>query len=258
MQQYLFGDTEVAAERLKVLAEVFADSTRAFVTSAVGARPQLVVDLGCGPGYCTHLLAETLRAPRTVGLDNSEHFLSLARQTETENVSFCLHDVSSVPFPAAPADLAYCRFLLSHLLEPRQVVARWATQLRPKGLLLIEEVEAIHTTNRVFTEYLGIVEALLADQLTSLYVGPVLAGLGTDDACTRRDYQVKRLPVANHDAARMFFLNLQSWKHKPFIQANLGRQEMTRLEESLCEIANDLRGAAEIEWQLRQVTLEHS
>lgn len=76
---YLFGETDIAARRLKVLAEVYAVSTRAFLLGQVPTRPRAAVDLGCGPGYTTHLLADVLQAERTVGLDNSEPFIALAR-----------------------------------------------------------------------------------------------------------------------------------------------------------------------------------
>lgn len=253
MQQYLFGDTGIAAQRLKVLAEVFASSTTAFLTRLAASDARLAVDLGCGPGYCTHLLAKTLRPARTVGLDNSERFLWLARQTETEDVSFRLHDVTSVPFPVNPADLAYCRFLLSHLREPREVVASWITQLHPEGQLLIEEVEAIQTSNPTFTTYLGIVEAMLADQHSCLYVGPAVACFGADEGLIPRVNQVKRLPVPNDRAATMFLLNLQSWRNQAFVQSNFGKQKIARLEERLRDIAGDNNGRSEIEWDLRQV-----
>jgi ubiquinone/menaquinone biosynthesis C-methylase UbiE len=253
MQQYLFGDTNIAAQRLKVLAEVFANSTTAFLTRVAGANPRLTVDLGCGPGYCTHMLATMLRPARTVGLDNSKHFLSHARQSETEDVSFRLHDVTSVPFPVDSTDLAYCRFLLSHLTGPGEVVASWTTQLHPKGQLVIEEVEAIQTSNPTFTTYLGIVEAMLADQNSCLYVGPAVARFCTDAGLVPRVSQVKRFPVPNDRAATMFFLNLQSWRNQPFVHANFGKQEIARLEERLREIAADDNGRSEIKWDLRQV-----
>jgi len=59
---YLFGDTDVAARRFQVLAEVFADSTRPFLQQAVTGSRHLAVDLGCGPGFTTHLLS-TVRSP---------------------------------------------------------------------------------------------------------------------------------------------------------------------------------------------------
>src|SRR5690242_278432 len=71
---YLFGDTDRAAVRLQVLAEVFAESSRAFLQDVVKMPPRLVLDLGCGPGYTTRLLDETTQCARAVGLEYSEHF----------------------------------------------------------------------------------------------------------------------------------------------------------------------------------------
>lgn len=143
--RYAFGDSDLAARRLQLLGEVFAPSTRAFLQASVSREPSLVVDLGCGPGYTTHFLAETLPCGRAVGLDHSDHFISLAQQTATQRVSFQAHDVTQVPFPTGPADLLYCRFLLTHLRDPEAVVARWTDQLRPGGLLLMEEAESRRT-----------------------------------------------------------------------------------------------------------------
>jgi len=66
-----FGDTDIAARRLKVLAEVFAESTRAFLLDTVISKPRLALDLGCGPGYSTHFLADGLQCNHTAGLDKN-------------------------------------------------------------------------------------------------------------------------------------------------------------------------------------------
>src|SRR5262245_10740178 len=110
---YLFKDTDLAAQRLQVLAEVYAPSSRAFLQDAVNTVPQLALDLGCGPGYTTHLLAETTSSLRTIGLDSSEHFLTLARRNANEHIAFLRHDATQVPFPTGPSDLIFCRMLLT-------------------------------------------------------------------------------------------------------------------------------------------------
>lgn len=66
-----------------------------------------------------------------------------------------------VPFPGAPADLLFCRLLLTHSQNPQALLAVWATQLRSGGLLLVEEVEWIHTTSAVFTRYLNILQTVM-------------------------------------------------------------------------------------------------
>ncbi len=256
--QYLFGDSDLAAYRLKVLADVYAESTRNFVLDAVIERPRLAVDMGCGPGYTTHLLAGLLQCERTVGFDSSEHFISLARKTETDALSFRLHDVTSVPFPVGPADLLFCRFLLTHLRDPQAVVARWATQLAPKGLLLMEEVEWIHSQNRVFRTYLNIVEAMLEHKSGRLYVGQTLDRLSDDSAFERRISQVVRLRVSNRDAATMFYLNIRTWKLQPFIRTNYPSSMIEQLEEDLKTLAGRRDDASEIEWGMRQIVFERT
>ncbi|MCZ6873949.1 MAG: class I SAM-dependent methyltransferase [bacterium] len=183
--QYMFGDTDIAAQRLKVLADVYAASTQVFLDDVMTFRPECIVDLGCGPGHTTHLLAKALDGDRVVGFDKSEHFIALAEQTQTAKVMFRLHDVTVVPFPTQAADLLYARLLLAHLRDPQGVLAAWATQLRPKGCLLLEEVEWIHTNSFLFTTYLDMVTALLADQATHMYAGQDLHGLADPEVVTQ-------------------------------------------------------------------------
>ncbi|MDP6113568.1 MAG: class I SAM-dependent methyltransferase [Planctomycetota bacterium] len=254
--QYQFTDTDLATQRLEYLAGVYAQSSREFILGAVRDRPPLVLDLGCGPGYTTHLLAECTSNCLVVGLDNSERFLSVAKEGETDRVSFCLHDVTSVPFPVRPASLLFCRYLLTHLEKPLRVVEKWGTQLQRHGLLLMEEVEWIRTGNGVFAAYLKIVEAMLAAQSTCLYAGPVLDGLAHTNELKRRSSRVKRLPVLNHQAATMFHLNIQSWKHQSFIRENYDGESISELERDLKALSVNEGSAGEIEWGLRQLVFE--
>ncbi len=61
--------------RLAFVADLFDESSRAFLSEAVGFRPRLALDLGCGPGHTTRLLAEVLRPGRVVGVDRSVNLL---------------------------------------------------------------------------------------------------------------------------------------------------------------------------------------
>lgn len=254
--EYLFGDTDVAARRLKVLAEVYAESSRAFLLEAVNGAPNFVIDLGCGPGYTTHFLADALGCGHAAGLDSSGHFISVARKTETGRVSFHLHDVTSVPFLVGPGDLLYCRLLLTHLREYEALLVRWATQLQPGGLLLIEEVKSIQTENSVFASYIKIVEALLKHQGNSLYAGKSLDRLKDTPILSRRASRVKRLPVENNRAAAMFSLNIRSWKEHPFVRSNYPCAVIDRLVRALDQMAQEPTGATDIEWGMRQMVYE--
>ena len=255
---YLFGDTDLAAQRLQLLAEVFAESTTPFLQQAVPGAPHLALDLGCGPGFTTHLLDQVLRPDRLVGLDNAQRFIARAQQTTTATVSFQQHDVTVVPFPVGPADLIFCRLLLTHLSEPASVIVGWAGQLRPGGLMLLEEVEWIETSHAVFGPYLDIVEAFLRHQGYDPYVGRALQGLPRSETLIRRESEVRRLRVANHRAAAMFALNAQTWRTHPFITTAYSSRTIAALQDELASLAHTPSRAAEIEWGMRQLVLERT
>jgi trans-aconitate 2-methyltransferase len=253
---YAFGDSEIAAARLKVVAEVFAPSSAAFLRESVTTRPRLALDLGSGPGYSTHLVADTLRCRHTVGVDRSEQFLSLARRTANARVSFLRHELTAGPPAMEPCDLIYCRFLLTHIESPAGLVASWARQLAPGGLFLMDEVESIRTDHPAFAAYLGIVAAMLRDQSRELCVGPLLDGLGDDDSVRRRASGMRSLAVANRDAARMFLPNLRCWRERPFVRSKYSCETIDGLEADLRAAAEGPADRIEIEWGLRQLVLE--
>ena len=165
-------------------------------------------------------------------------------------MSFQRHDVTGVPFPIGPAELAYCRFLLTHLRDPAAVLTAWATALAPGTLLAVEEVEWIETTSATFREYLGIVEALLARSGGALYVGRRLDAFGDAGALRRHSSAVTRLPVADRRAAAMFALNLAAWGD--------GDQSLARLGALLRATAESADDTSTITWGLRQIVFERT
>ena len=256
MTSYAFGDSGFAARRLSLVAKTFADSSRAFLLKSVETRPQLAADLGCGPGYTTHLLADTLDPKHTVGLDNSENFLAQARTTASEQVSFQLHDITTGPFPEAPFDLIFSRFVLTHLRDPEAAIALWADQLRPRGLLLIEEVERIDTDIPALVTYLDIQQAMLTHQNNELYVGPRLDAITASDKLQRQASNVTTLQVPADRAATMFHMNLGVWRHNDFVRQTYAPATLDALEQDLKAIAQGHKDSPPVEWRLRQIVIE--
>ncbi len=254
-QGYAFGESELAALRLKTVAEVFAPASRSFLIGSVRQQPELALDLGCGPGYSTRLLAETLKPRRTVGLDRASAFLERAREAAGPTVTYLEHDVTVLPFPTGPAELIYCRFLLSHLPHPEALVTQWATQLRPGGSLLLEEVEWIRTDHPSFVTYLGIVAELLDHHGGRLCVGPLLATIPEAHGLERRLCRVATLSPHPADAARMFLMNLSAWRRDGFVQSRFGAGVTERLVADLEAVAKSV-GSASISWGLRQMAFQ--
>src|SRR4051794_4826414 len=168
---YRYGHSPLAGDRLRLLASVFEPTTRAFLVRAAARPVGLAVDLGCGPGYTTALVQSALEPARTVGIEFSADFVARARlEHGGADLAFFEHDVTQVPFPVGPADLVFARYLLSHLPSPMAVVGRWLGQLRPGGRLLLEEAERIDTTSPTFERYLELTVAMLASHGTDMYI----------------------------------------------------------------------------------------
>jgi trans-aconitate 2-methyltransferase len=242
---YAFRDSDPAAERLALLAEVFDPVTRDFVATCGLHRSGLAVDLGCGTGHTTRLLAEALRPARTVGLDSSHAFLAAARQA-SPTLAFAEHDVTATPFPTGRADVVLCRLLLAHLRGPVDVLERWSAELRPRGRILVEEVERIDTDDAVFARYLDAVRDLLARRGAQLEVGPLLAAAEPRLLCRRLSRVVTVRPDTSI-VAQMFALNLETW-----------REEIE--PELAAELAAGLHGGrrGSIVWRLRQIVDEEA
>ena len=254
--KYAFGDTDLAAARLATVAEVFAPTSRSFLSNFAQRSFDLALDLGCGTGRTTHLVAEVLRPGRMVGIDRSESFLSLARPSAVDGIYFVRHDVTAVPFPTGAAGLIYCRFLLSHLPRPQGQVVKWSTQLRPGGILLLDEVEWIRTTDPVFGLYLEMVAAMLERQGNNLYVGPLLEAMTDPADMSRRSSQLATLLPASRQVAKMFLMNLRVWGDDPFVREAYGEETLSNLESDLATLAES-GSSGEITWGLRQLSYQH-
>lgn len=261
MAKYAFGDSPVAAERLALLAQTYAASSQSFLRASVDFRPGLAADLGCGPGHSTHLLANVLGPAQTIGFENSEEFLAKAAATGTESIGFELHDITVAPFPRAPFDLMFGRFVLTHLRNPKSVIETWVGQLRPGGILLIEEVESIDSQIAEFVRYLDIQQSMLASQANALYVGPLLGKMTGFKNARLKASNVTRLHVAAARAASMFHMNLASIRERGFVRDNYDASRIEELYRGLLAIADcESQGSTypAVKWGLRQISLERS
>jgi trans-aconitate 2-methyltransferase len=255
MSVYAFGDSDLAVERLRLLAEVFAAASARFLAATVDGPVGLAIDLGCGPGHTTRLLASTVRPARTVGLDASARIVEVAAGAAGRDadgrLEFLRHDVTAVPFPVGPADLVYARFLVGHLRDPAAALAAWATQLGPGGLLLLDEVEWIHTDEPALATYLEVVADLLGRRGHRLDPGPLLEALPDPPGLRRQASTVATLAPGARRAATIFGLNLRVWGEDPQVRADHGALP-ERLQAELAALATAPDRDA-ITWGIRQI-----
>ncbi len=264
---YAYGDNDVAGDRLELLAEVFAPSTASFIAAAAPGEVVLAVDLGCGPGHTTRLLASVTGATHAVGLDLSAAFVARAATALAElgdrvpagSIEFAVHDVTSVPFPVAgPIDVVFARYLLAHLPEPDALLGRWLDQVRVGGRLLVEEIVAIDTGHPVFGRYIELVTALSAAQGTDLLVGGALGHSWSDRDEAAGGVHDETVTITPDPAlvARLFLMNLGVWRHGPWAEAELDADELNSLAAELAALVESPPPHGAIAWRHRQLAYE--
>ena len=253
---YTFGDNQEASRRLRRLAEVYEPETRDLLNamrSVYGDRGfELGFDLGCGPGWSTHLIKATLNPKRIIGLETSEAYVAEARANHPR-LEFIQHDVLTVPFPVDNADLIFCRFLLTHLQSPRAAIGSWATVAKPGAILAIHETEALHSTHPAFSRYYEMVGRMQKHYGQELNVGALLddAFAGTSWCVIRSESIV--LKKSARDMAQLHIANLRTWGSNDFAVQAFDRGEMDELDSELESIASEGKEAGLIENTAKQI-----
>ena len=257
-EHYTFGDSDLAAERLRLLARVFEPSSTRLLSWLEQPGGEVAIDLGCGPGFTTRLLARHTSTRRVIGLDQSLRLLeAAAREIADPRLSFAACDVTRPPFPAPEASLLYSRFLLTHLRDPVGALHAWASVVLPGALLVLEETAFMVAENPAFSRYYALVERMQAHYGQRMYVGRDLGALAESTAPSwsveSSEVAVSALPAA--DMARLHLLNLQTWSSDPFAQANYGAAELADIAERLSAIASGTQSAAPVSLGMGQVVL---
>jgi trans-aconitate 2-methyltransferase len=105
----------------------------------IGARtPRRVVDLGCGPGTMTALLAERWPAAAVEGIDSSPEMIEAAATLGSDRLRFRVGDVAEWTVPP-DADVVISNALLQWVPGHRSLLAQWAVAL-PTGAWLAFQV----------------------------------------------------------------------------------------------------------------------
>jgi SAM-dependent methyltransferase len=92
------------------------------------------LDVGCGNGAFTQLIAEQNKPLALVGIDPSEEQLAYARQQPLlQGVDFVNANAMALPFPDDAFDLAVMPLVIFFVTEPAQGVAEMARVVAPGG-----------------------------------------------------------------------------------------------------------------------------
>lgn len=145
MKHYAIAGGAEGKARLEILSRVMQPYTQNFFQRLGIIEGMHCLDIGCGGGDVTFELANLVgEKGRVVGLELDETIVQLTQQDCQQlgltNIQFLVADALSLD-EENKYDLAYTRFLLTHLSEPQRVIELMKIALKPGSWIAIEDLE---------------------------------------------------------------------------------------------------------------------
>lgn len=140
---YILGTDIEELNRLGFQHAVWATEAHGVWHRAGIRQGSSVLDVGCGPGFCSFDLANIVGPKgQVIGVEVSEPYVNYARQQSESrhlfNTSF--HCASALEFePEAPVDFIYLRWVLSWIEPVAELIERLSEWLKPGGKLILQE-----------------------------------------------------------------------------------------------------------------------
>lgn len=209
-----------ASERTRPAAELLAR------VPLDPAQVRHVVDLGCGPGNSTELLAQRFVHAQVLGVDNSPAMLATARQ-QLPQARFELDDIATwAPQAGTPApDLIFANASLQWVSAHEVLIPRLLSLLAPGGVLAIQmpdnHQQPSHRLMREiaqlpqFASHIGQVERLRTKILPIGTYYDLLAAPGEQSAAVDVWHTIYQHPMASPAAIVQW---LRSTGLKPFVE----------------------------------------
>lgn len=145
-KEYVLATGARAADRLRLLDQIFGPASRRVLITAGLVSARCVVEMGCGTGLMALWMAGQVGVRGSVwAVDNSKAQLEVgaenARATGLQNISFHAARADDTRLQRGYFDLVYSRFLMCHLTNPAAVLREMSDVLRPGGALVCEDFE---------------------------------------------------------------------------------------------------------------------
>lgn len=172
-------------ERLRILARVMWPTTLAFLGKFPLAPDARCLDVGCGGGDVTVAISRMVPRGHVTGVDFDGSKISIARHEAEglgiENVDFRMEDVTASPQTDDRYDFIYVRFVLTHLRDPGAALSRFFDQLKPGGILAVEDIDfgghVCYPPSNAFDKYIEIYSSAARSRGCDPCIGPRLPSL---------------------------------------------------------------------------------
>src|SRR5688500_7449926 len=128
-EKYIVDIGEQGSEGLGKLDYCFNNTTKEFLLSVGVKQAKSILDIGCGSGVMTCWMAEQIGAHgKVIAIENDIHQLNAAirnaEKRSINNIEFKLCSAYEIDTLHEKFDFVYCRFVLHHLHQPEDAIAK--------------------------------------------------------------------------------------------------------------------------------------
>ena len=162
---YILGTDREELYRLGLQHQVWASEARRGWEIGGFSAGHTILDLGCGPGFCTQELAFIVgQTGKVIGVDKSSHyihFLNKIKELYQLNIEAIEADFNEMVLTPNSLDGIYCRWAMAWIPNPKETLAKAMQALKPGGKIVIQEYYdwSTHQTEPNFT---GLTKAIKA------------------------------------------------------------------------------------------------
>ena len=140
---YILGTDRQELYRLGVQHQIWAAEAHNGWLKAGFKAGQTLLDLGCGPGFCTTEMAFMAgETGKVIGVDKSQGFIdhleALSRQ-QGLNIEAVCSDFNQMQLDPDSLDGMYCRWALAWVPTPRETLKKVYTALKKGGTMVLHE-----------------------------------------------------------------------------------------------------------------------
>lgn len=140
---YILGTDQEELRRLEIQHKVWQSEAERGWKLAGFKTGDSLLDLGCGPGYCSMELANIVgKTGEVIGVDQSDAFIKYLEHLKNQKtlpIRPLLATFDELYLENKSLDGIYCRWALAWIPNPKEILAKLKRYLKPGSKVVIQE-----------------------------------------------------------------------------------------------------------------------